>query len=465
MYLLLVHINDSMGDNGNGSRAPVQSGSDKVHTDAEPGVPIPMKAQIITIGDEICRGEITDTNSAWLAGNLWDHNVTVARMTTCPDITTDIVQAIASAAKTADIIITTGGLGPTCDDLTVDAVCSLLDTKPTVHEASHKQWEQKRKLSNTPLSKLHTRQLRYPESSEALLNPVGLAPGFHSIIGSSHCYCLPGVPREMKALFVESVIPRVLKQKETMGIPSLSLHKETWRVFGIGESRLAETIAHLGAVPSGVSLHYQVAFPEIIVKLVSAANSMSEAQDQVRAYSTNIQQLLGPKVCGDTTNRLPQTLAAMCKNKSLTIAIAESCTAGLLGSLLTQEPGATDFFVGGCIVYANAEKVRQLGVSKQTIEQYGAVSEPCVREMAQGIRDVTKASIGVAITGIAGPGGGTQAKPVGTVWVGVCFPGTIDTPDTIKTKHFVWPGSRDQIRTLAAWWAMAITLRMVQDCP
>lgn len=413
-----------------------------------------MWAEILTIGDELCRGEIVDTNSSWLAAELWDLDVTARWMTSVRDDAEDMRGAFRQAAGRADLVVCSGGLGPTEDDLTVDVVSELTSAEPEVHEPSRQRMEA-RFAARASHPKM-VRQVRVPARARVYLNPAGLAPGFEVAIGGVPVMCLPGVPREMKAIVEESLKERILALRDAGG-GAERIARRTWRVFGRGESQVASALEGVVDGVAGGSLHYQVSFPETLVKVVVRDRDRAAAEARLAAVDGEVRERLAPWLYGEGGDSLAAALGRALRARGLTLASAESCTGGMLGALITGVAGSSAWYLGGAVTYANPEKVRQLGVSPATLEAEGAVSQACVREMARGMRERSGAAVAVAVSGIAGPDGGTPEKPVGTVWLAVEGPGA-----HADTMHFVWPGARDQVRTLAAWWAMSMVKRAVE---
>jgi nicotinamide-nucleotide amidase len=413
-----------------------------------------MWAEILTIGDELCRGEIVDTNSSWLAGELWDLDVTTRWMTSVRDDADDMRSAFTQAAGRADLVVSTGGLGPTEDDLTVDVVSELTGSEPELHEPSRQRMEARfgPRASHPKM----LRQVRVPGGARVFVNPAGLAPGFEVALGGVPVVCMPGVPRELKAITAESLRGRILELREARGAAE-RIARRIWRVFGRGESQIASALEGVVDGVAGASLHYQVSFPETLVKVVVRDRDRAAAEARLAAVEEAVRGRLAPWLYGEGDDSLAAALGRALAARGMTLASAESCTGGMLGAQVTSVAGSSRWYLGGAVTYANQEKVRQLGVSPATLEAEGAVSEACVREMASGVRERTGASVAVAVSGIAGPDGGTEEKPVGTVWIAVDGPG-----DQVEVMKFVWPGARDQVRTLAAWWGMAMVKTAVE---
>jgi len=412
-----------------------------------------MLAEILTFGDELCRGEIVDTNSSWLAAELWDLDVTCAWMTSCRDVAEDMRQALRRACSRADVVVCSGGLGPTEDDLTVDVVAELVGVEPESHQPSRERMEARFAAASYRLTPNNLRQVRVPGGARVYDNPVGQAPGFEVSLDDVPVLCMPGVPRELKAIFEASVRPRLLELRD-LGGAGERIARRTYRVFGRGESHIATALEGVLGGATGATLHYQVSFPETLVKVVVRDPDPAAAAGRLADLDAAVRARLGDWCYAEGVDSLAAALGRALTRRGLVLATAESCTGGMAGALITAVPGSSRYYAGGAVCYANQEKVRQLGVDPATIERHGAVSEECAREMAAGIRARIGADVAVSVTGVAGPDGGTPEKPVGTVWLAVAGPG-----DAMRTKHFVWPGARDQIRTLASHWALALVLR------
>jgi nicotinamide-nucleotide amidase len=413
-----------------------------------------MWAEILTIGDELCRGEIVDTNSSWLAAELWDLDVTTRWMTSVRDDADDMRGAFTQAAGRADLVVCSGGLGPTEDDLTVDVVSELTGSEPEMHEPSRQRMEAR--FGPRAAHPKMLRQVRVPGGARVYLNPAGLAPGFEVALGGVPVVCMPGVPRELKAITAGSLRGRILELREARGAAE-RIARRIWRVFGRGESQIASALEGVVDGVAGATLHYQVSFPETLVKVVVRDRDRAAAEARLAAVDEAVRGRLAPWLYGEGDDSLAAALGRSLAARGLTLASAESCTGGMLGAQVTSVAGSSRWYLGGAVTYANQEKVRQLGVSQATLEAEGAVSEACVREMARGVRERSGASVAVAVSGIAGPDGGTDEKPVGTVWIAVDGPG-----DQVEVMVFVWPGARDQVRTLAAWWGMAMVKTAVE---
>lgn len=416
-----------------------------------------MFAEILTIGDELTRGEIVDTNSSWLAAQLWDLDVTVRWMTSCRDDEEDMRRAFREAASRADLVLCSGGLGPTEDDLTVDVVAGLAGAEVTIDEPSRARMEAWLTARKAPVAAIQLRQVRVPAGARVYPNPAGLAPGFEVAVDGVPVMCLPGVPRELHAIFETGLAPRIGGLREARG-SSPRIARETFHVFGRGESQVSAACRGVVDGVPGASIHYQVKFPETLVKIVVRDPDGDAARARLEAIGAELRIRLGKQLYGAGEANLPVVCGQALLAAGKKVATAESCTGGMIGELLTAMPGSSGYFAGGAIVYANDAKVRQLGVAAETLAAHGAVSEAVVREMALGARDRFGVDLAVAVSGIAGPDGGTPDKPVGTVWLAVARDG-----GEVTTKLLQWPGTRDMVRTLAAWWALALLLEAARE--
>lgn len=414
-----------------------------------------MYAEILTIGDELTRGEIVDTNSSWLAAQLWDLEVTVRWMTSCRDDPDDMRRAFRDAAGRADLVLCSGGLGPTEDDLTVDVVAELAGVAPVIDEPSRARMEALFTARGAAMQAIQLRQVRIPTGAAVYPNPAGLAPGFEVAIAGTPVACMPGVPRELHAIFAGSLVARIGALRGAA--PRIA--RRIFRVFGRGESQVSAACRGLVDDVAGASIHYQVKFPETLVKLVVRDADLAAAQARLDALDLELRSRLGAHLYGSGEVALPEVVAAELRASGLKVATAESCTGGMIGQVLSSVPGSSAYLAGGAIVYSNDEKVRQLGVDPATIAEHGAVSEAVVAEMAIGARARFGVDLTVAVSGIAGPDGGSADKPVGTVWFGFMVDGRL----TSEVKRF--DGDRRAVRQATVDHALEGLLQRVAATP
>lgn len=421
-----------------------------------------MRAEILTIGDELCRGEIVNTNSSTLAARLWDLDITTRWMTSCNDDEADIAEAVSRAVTRADVVICSGGLGPTEDDLTVDVTSRLAGVEPVIDEPARLRMVQRfgglhrgqSAAGQIPdleeLTRIQLRQVRVPAGSRVLGNPAGLAPCFEVAIGGVPVICLPGFPREIDGIWQGALQARLAQLRETAGNVE-RVARRIYRAFGRGESQISQLARGLVEPVAGASIHYQVKFPETLVKVVVRDRELVAAEARLAAIDAPLRERLAEVCYGIGDETLVERTTRRAIEQGKTIATAESCTGGMIGEMITRLPGSSRAFVGGAIVYSNDEKVRQLGVLPATLEAHGAVSVETAIELARGALERFGTAFAVSVTGIAGPDGGTPEKPVGTVWLALAA-----RDGRLHTRKLAWPGARDQVRTLSAWWALAM---------
>jgi nicotinamide-nucleotide amidase len=410
-----------------------------------------VDAEVLTIGDELNRGEIVDTNSSWLAERLTALGAHVRWRTSVTDGDEDMEAAIRQAAGRAPVVVCSGGLGPTEDDRTVDVVSRVLGVTP-VQEPQHDERMRARFAErNFTLTPNNLRQVRVPQGATVLANRKGLAPGFAVMLGEAELCFLPGVPREMKPMFDDEVAPRLAARLGS----GLKQAKRTWRVAGKGESHVDHALEGLMDGVEGATLHFRIAYPEILVTVVARRGSQAEAGAVIDGLDGEVRRRLGDHVYGIDDETLASAVGKRLLTKKQTLAVAESCTGGLVGELVTAVPGSSRYFKGGVIAYANEIKHRLLGVPSLILEKEGAVSEATVIEMAEGARAALSCEWGLAVSGVAGPDGGTAEKPVGTVHIAVIG------PDARETRKLSWPAEREQVRMIAAFSALHLLFKLL----
>lgn len=372
-----------------------------------------ITAELLTIGDEILYGQIVDTNSQWMGAELSDAGIKVIRKTTVGDVMEDILEAFGEAEKRADVILITGGLGPTNDDLTKPCLAKYFDCEMRIHEEALAEVTEFFASRGRTLTELNRLQASLPVCCEKITNRLGTAPGMWFHRKGKVFVSMPGVPHEMKAMMQEIILPKLRQTFETPLI-----HHTLIRTVGIGESFLAEKIADWErALPPHIRLAYLPGYGEVKLRLTAIGDTPEILECEALALVEQVKPLAGEYIYGLGNDSLEVVTGQLLIAKRLSLAVAESCTGGYLSHLITSVPGSSEYFHGGIVAYSNEIKINDLGVNRSTIEQYGAVSKATVREMAEAVRTKFKSDIGVATSGIAGPGGGTQDKPVGTVWI------------------------------------------------
>ncbi len=370
-------------------------------------------AELLTIGDEILYGQIVDTNSQWMSVELDKVGIKVIRKTTVGDVEEEILTAFAEAEKRADIILITGGLGPTSDDLTKPCLVKYFNCDLKINEEALAEVTEFFKSRGRELTELNRLQAALPTACEKITNPVGTAPGMWFDKGDKVFMSMPGVPHEMKKMMTEHVLPRLSKKYK---LPVI--HHKLIRTIGIGESFLAEKIADFEkSLPEHIKLAYLPSLGEVKLRLTGFGTSLTQLEAETNALSETLKERIGQFIYGYGEDPIEVVIGRMLREKKLTLSIAESCTGGYLSHMITSVPGSSDYFLGTMIPYAYEIKMRQLGVKPEILEKYGAVSEPTIIEMANIVRAKFNTDIGVATSGIAGPGGATPDKPVGTIWI------------------------------------------------
>jgi nicotinamide-nucleotide amidase len=397
-------------------------------------------AEIVTIGTEMLLGDLVDTNTAWISQRLAALGVSMYRHTTVGDNNDRIIGALRDAASRADLVVTTGGLGPTSDDLT-NACLGVLTGRPMVEypEARRHVDEKFAKFGRKPTPSNY-KQALFPEGTELIPNPLGTAPGALVEWEGTLFATLPGVPSEMKRMFEETLEP-LIRERSDGSIVSKTLH-----FAGIGESALAEQVQDFldAADPTVAPLAGQ---GRVRLRITTRAATEEEAHGKIRPVEKEILNRLGEYFFGEDGETLESSVGRLLSGRGATVALAESCTGGLISKRLTDVAGSSAYFVEGFVTYSNASKERLLGVPKEALAEQGAVSEPVARAMAEGARNVSGADYGLSVTGVAGPGGGTEEKPVGLVYVGVA---DAEGAKAERLDLTAWARSRDSIRERSA---------------
>ncbi len=369
-----------------------------------------LPAEIVTVGNEILSGRTVDTNAAEISQGLDVLGIPVARVTTVGDDADDLAASFAAAAARARVVIVTGGLGPTHDDITRRVFCDFFGMGLRHDTDVLANIERLFERRGRTLTDRNIDQANVPERAEALMNPIGTAPGVYLEDGDRHWFVLPGVPREMRGLLAAEVMPRLKRLAGAMAIARRDLY-----VVGLPESRLMDRIAGVDGLESVASLPDEKG--EVTLRISVAAEIEDAARARADAIEAALRERLGERIYGADGDTLESVVGGLLRAAGSTIAVAESCTGGLLASRLTDVPGSSDYFTMGLVTYANQAKIALLGVPRGKLERRGAVSKEVAVAMARGARSQAKSDLSVALTGIAGPGGGTAEKPVGLVHI------------------------------------------------
>ena len=415
-----------------------------------------MDLELVTIGTELLLGFTIDTNAAEVARALAAEGVRVVRRTAVADRPADIRDAVDAALRRTGAVLTTGGLGPTRDDVTKTVVAELLGRPLRLDDALLRGLEERfRRLGRWPMPDVNRSQAMIPEEATVLPNPRGTAPGLWIDGERGLVVLLPGVPREMRGLLVEEVLPRlVARQTRTGGATAVVLSRSV-RTTGIPESALAERLTGVEEEIAPLTLAYLPSEDGVDLRVTAWALPREDAERRLEAAATLVRSRGGDHCYGDDGADLAAVVLDAVRARRGRLAVAESCTGGLLGARLTAVPGASDVFVGGVVAYANGVKTDLLGVPSDIVEQHGAVSEETVRAMAAGAQRVFNAYCALAVTGIAGPSGGTPEKPVGTVWLAAA------AGENVRALKRIFPGDREEIRRRGAQAALDLLRRLL----
>ncbi len=398
-----------------------------------------MRAEIITIGDEIIYGEILDNNSAYLGERLSGLGIEVVFKTSVGDDIKRIIEAIKLSLERADLVIATGGLGPTNDDVTKKAIVKAFKRNLVFHEGILKKVEEGFKRRGMVMPKINQNQALLPQGAKALANQYGSAPGILIQEGKKLFFALPGVPLEMKSIFEEEISP-FLRTKTSRRFTIQKILRTT----GIVESAIYDKIEPLLKLKSPVKFGFLPGYSGVDIKLKVTSETEELAQKNILEIEGKLREILNEFIYGTDKQTLEEVVGRLLLDKKKTISVAESCTGGLIGAKFTNIPGSSDYFMDGVITYSNEAKIEILGVPRGIIDRYGAVSEQAAILMAEGVRKLSKTDYGLSATGIAGPAGGTEEKPVGLVYLGFAH------ENDSFAQRFVFGGDRRAIRERTA---------------
>lgn len=401
-----------------------------------------MQAEILSTGDEVRSGAVVDTNAAFIAEMLETNGISVNRHTCVGDDVDGIAAALQEIARRADMAVITGGLGPTADDVTAEAAARAAGVELEEVPAALEQVERFFKSRGVAMSAANRKQALLPRGASVLENIDGTAPGFRMTMGACRMVFLPGVPREMRPMMARHVLHDLKAQHRSDGV----VHAvDVISTFGLPESVVGDRLKDITPTAGPLRIGLRVLFPEIHVRLYGRGDRQETLAAQMRQLKDTICERLGKRVVATDGRRLPEVLAHLLIERKATLAVAESCTGGLMAKQLTDVPGSSGFFLLSAVTYANEAKMAVLGVAPETLERFGAVDEATAREMAEGARRCAGADYALSTTGIAGPDGGTAEKPVGTVCIGLA------TPEGTTTFRYGFSfGDRDLNRRLFA---------------
>jgi nicotinamide-nucleotide amidase len=403
---------------------------------------------VLTTGSEILDGRVVDTNSNYVAQKLSELGLKLVRVLAVDDNLDELLGGLHYLHQVADVVITSGGLGPTEDDLTRDMSSRYVGAKLVEFPEARAHLEQFYAARKRVLDPSNLRQALLPEGSQMIHNPNGTAPGFIVTRSDGKIVCsLSGVPREFKRMFDETVLPIIVERAGKTDV----IHRAGARLFGLPESVVGKEVVQLG-LPKSVDVSYRAAFPEVHLVF----KGLDKEKVDIAASMLRSSPTLSPYIFTNSIDQtFPHYISAQLADRNETIALAESCTGGYLGSAITALPGASQLLLGGVIAYSNEVKVRELKVPLELIEEHGAVSAPVAGAMACNVRAALGATYGISITGIAGPTGGSDLKPVGTFFVGVA------SASTTETKHCLFVNERTYVQRYAAYAALELLRRVM----
>ena len=375
-----------------------------------------MKVEILTTGNEIMSGAVIDRNSAHIAAKLEEAGFSVMRHTCVGDNIEDLVLILQEIGSRSDAALVTGGLGPTPDDLTAQAVATSAGVDLVLDLTALRGVENYFKTRNRTMPDSNKKQAMLPRGAKIILNPAGTAPGFMLKIDRCLFFFLPGVPFEMQRMLSDTVLARLEKLRGDVCEYSMT---RTISTFGLAESATAERLTGISGMFPEINFGFRAKFPEIQIKLYCKGKNKEALHQYMDKAAAAIIEEMGDKVFSEDESSMEAVVGRLLLKENATIAVAESCTGGLISHLLTNVPGSSNYFLFSGVTYSNEAKQKVLGVSSEILEHYGAVHENTAKEMAAGVRQIAESDYGLAISGIAGPDGGTDEKPVGTVCIGV----------------------------------------------
>lgn len=404
---------------------------------------MPLKIEIIGIGNELTTGRVLDRNAGYAAGRLSSHGFEVTRILFIPDQAKEIRKTLLQAHKRADAVLITGGLGGTLDDITAEVAARTFNRPLTLHPGLHHQIKRFLKKREIPWDPTYDKLALLPGGVQ-LFHPRPKACGFLMEEAGKPLFFLPGVPAEMRRLLDRQVIPFLLQRRPRQPV----VKQRVYKIFGLLENEINQRLKELEQKDGTVQLGFYPNFPENHLTVLVRAGQAFRAERMLDQVETEIEARLGDTIVARNDQTLEEVVGELLLKKKMTLAVAESCSGGLIGDRITNIPGSSAYFEGGVIVYSNRAKMDWLGVPRRLLSRHGAVSEETALALARGILERGRADLGLAVTGIAGPGGGTPEKPVGTVWMALA------SAKGVQSGHFLFGGRRRQIKVLTAYTAL-----------
>ena len=413
-----------------------------------------MQGEIITIGNELIAGRTLDLNGWYAAGRLTASGLKITGIATVGDDPEEVTKALKMAVEKSGFVIVTGGLGSTEDDMTNEIVADALNRPLCLDKQMFEQIKSYVAARGIEMSSSLEKMAWMPKGSK-ILNPKGNVCGFSLVEDKVRLYFLPGVPDQMRYLMDRYVLPEILSHVKTLPV----LRQRILKLYGLNEPGIAEILKDLPRKNENILLGFYPHFPENHITLSLRGQDERTVMRELDRAEQEVRSLLGPYIFANGVESMEEVVGEKLRNKGLTISVAESCTGGLIGNLLTNTPGSSNYFMGGLMVYSNQSKIDLLNVSQEAIEKKGAVSDKTVREMTEGVKKRIGTDIGLAVTGIAGPEGGSREKPVGTVYIGLST-----DRETFTGKYRFW-GTRKQIKKNTAIMALDWVRRYLNGDP
>ena len=396
-----------------------------------------MKVEIITVGTEILLGDILNTNCRYLSRELAAMGIEMYYQITVGDNEERLLKTLEESLNRSDIVICTGGLGPTEDDITKEVCAKYFGYELELHKPSLDAMIERFKYMNRVPTKNNEKQAYFPKEAYILKNDNGTAPGCIMEKEGKMIVVLPGPPKEMESMFENYVKPYLSKLTDDV------IESEVLRIIGVGESKVENDILDIIDSQTNPTIDTYAKGYECTLRITAKAKSVEEAKELIKPMSDEMKRRFGQSLYATGETSIEEVVAKMLVENNLKIAVAESCTGGMVSASLINYPGISSVFMEGCVTYSNEAKMKSLGVKKETLDVYGAVSDKCAKEMASGVAARYNTNVGIATTGIAGPGGGTDEKPVGLVYFGIYINGKV------ITKKYVFNGDRQGIRERA----------------
>jgi nicotinamide-nucleotide amidase len=414
-----------------------------------------MKISTLSIGDEVIFGEITDTNAAHIASRIYEVGFKVRQHLCVGDIEQDIIEAVETLAVHNDFVIASGGLGPTVDDLSARASAKAVGRRLILNEEALRHLKERYRQMGRELLPGTEKQALLPAKTLLIPNPTGTACGF--IIPHKGCFLLflPGVPVEMKRMLDETVIPFILSRTKR----NTFIETRAMRIFGLSETHIESRVKDLARPREGLEIAYCVSFPEVEIKLRGEGDTEEHMKKILDSTAEKVRERLADHLVAEGGETIDSVVAGLFRRKGITLSLAESCTGGLIAKRITDLAGSSAYFLEGAVTYGNEAKTRRLQVSPELLEKDGAVSAAVAMAMARGIRAASGSTIALAVTGIAGPDGGTEEKPVGTVYLALA------SRSDCTSKKYTFTGNRERIRTVTAFTAMDWLRRHLLSLP